>query len=103
MKFSEQFFISILITLPIILIVGSDVGRTITGGRNGNVDVQLQPIMTVTGAMENEMMNKIEAQLITALELLQSIQQDSVLPQSPIKFTEKRRNKFEFIRFGRKR
>lgn len=51
-------------------------------------------------AMEGEVMDRVESQLLGALELLQSYQ-----AAAPIgaRFPEKRRNKFEFIRFGRKR
>jgi len=47
----------------------------------------------------NELLQRVEAQLIGALELLQAYQ-DGAEP-SPLKREEKRRNKFEFIRFGR--
>lgn len=68
-------------------------------------------------ASDAEMLNKVQGQLLNALELLQVYQEGEARPggerpseQQPLvgvapnqlKFTEKRRNKFEFIRFGRR-
>uniref|UniRef100_A0A915E0Q8 Uncharacterized protein n=1 Tax=Ditylenchus dipsaci TaxID=166011 RepID=A0A915E0Q8_9BILA len=49
---------------------------------------------------ENELLGKIESQLFGALQLLQAYEEAAPMP---LKFAEKRRNKFEFIRFGRRR
>jgi len=49
---------------------------------------------------ENEVLSKIEAQLFGALQLLQAYEEAAPMP---LKIAEKRRNKFEFIRFGRRR
>jgi len=53
------------------------------------------------GPDSSAVMNKIQGDLINALDLLQSYQEGASL--TPLKLTEKRRNKFEFIRFGRRR
>jgi len=53
-----------------------------------------------TYGSENEVLSKIEAQLFGALQLLQAYEEAAPMP---LKFAEKRRNKFEFIRFGRRR
>ncbi|CAD5221120.1 unnamed protein product [Bursaphelenchus xylophilus] len=56
----------------------------------------------------DEMLARIQGQLLNALEMLQVYQEGPETPQvvgispSQMKFTEKRRNKFEFIRFGRR-
>ena len=46
---------------------------------------------------DTEVLNKVQGQLYNTLELLQAYQEGG-----PLKFAEKRRNKFEFIRFGRR-
>ncbi|KHJ99768.1 hypothetical protein OESDEN_00223 [Oesophagostomum dentatum] len=45
----------------------------------------------------SEMLAKVSAQLMNALATIENMQEGT-----PIKIAEKRRNKFEFIRFGRK-
>ncbi|TMS36326.1 hypothetical protein L596_003517 [Steinernema carpocapsae] len=45
---------------------------------------------------DGEMITRVQSQLLGALQMLQAYQ------DGPTKFAEKRRNKFEFIRFGRK-
>uniref|UniRef100_A0A1I8A6U8 FMRFamide-related neuropeptide n=1 Tax=Steinernema glaseri TaxID=37863 RepID=A0A1I8A6U8_9BILA len=45
---------------------------------------------------DGEMITRVQSQLLGALQLLQAYQ------DGPTKLAEKRRNKFEFIRFGRK-
>ncbi|CAD5214816.1 unnamed protein product [Bursaphelenchus okinawaensis] len=56
----------------------------------------------------DEMLARIQGQLLNALEMLQVYQEGPETPQvvgipaNQLKFTEKRRNKFEFIRFGRR-
>ncbi|CAJ0609964.1 unnamed protein product [Cylicocyclus nassatus] len=45
----------------------------------------------------SEMLAKVSAQLMNALATIENMQEGT-----PIKMAEKRRNKFEFIRFGRK-
>ncbi|KAI1732191.1 CRE-FLP-12 protein [Ditylenchus destructor] len=54
----------------------------------------------VTFGSESEILSKVEAQLFGALQLLQAYEEAAPIPA---KFAEKRRNKFEFIRFGRRR
>uniref|UniRef100_A0A914DTM4 Uncharacterized protein n=1 Tax=Acrobeloides nanus TaxID=290746 RepID=A0A914DTM4_9BILA len=49
-------------------------------------------------ASDKEVINKVQQQLFNAMELLQAYEEDA-----PMKIAEKRRNKFEFIRFGRRR
>ena len=52
--------------------------------------------------VRTDVVDKVESQLLGALELLQSYQAGEAMPL-PAKFAEKRKNKFEFIRFGRRR
>nr|AAX19364.1 FMRFamide-related peptide 12 precursor [Meloidogyne incognita]CAD2170040.1 unnamed protein product [Meloidogyne enterolobii] len=60
-----------------------------------NTESQLQ---RQVHTMDEEMLGRVEAQLMGAMEMLQNYRAAS----SPAKFTEKRKNnKFEFIRFGR--
>jgi len=58
---------------------------------DGNVPVALSG---------DELISKVESQLFNAVGLLQAYQEAAPMP---LKFAEKRRNKFEFIRFGRRR
>uniref|UniRef100_A0A7E5A0E2 Uncharacterized protein n=1 Tax=Panagrellus redivivus TaxID=6233 RepID=A0A7E5A0E2_PANRE len=48
------------------------------------------------GNVEEEYLNKVPAQLYNSYGYVQAF------PDGPHKFAEKRRNKFEFIRFGRR-
>ncbi|KAK6765186.1 hypothetical protein RB195_025216 [Necator americanus] len=57
----------------------------------------IQPVMYDPD--NSETLAKVSSQLLTALATIESIQEGGV---PPIKIAEKRRNKFEFIRFGRK-
>ncbi|KAH7732242.1 FMRFamide-related peptide FLP-12 precursor [Aphelenchoides avenae] len=68
--------------------------------RKGAPEIMEQPAYGGTG--DNEVLEKVQAQLLGAMELLQAYE-DAHAPSVPLKFTEKRRNKFEFIRFGRRR
>ncbi|KAK0396706.1 hypothetical protein QR680_001820 [Steinernema hermaphroditum] len=45
---------------------------------------------------DGEVISRVQSQLLGALQMLQAYQ------DGPTKLAEKRRNKFEFIRFGRK-
>ncbi|KAK6061735.1 hypothetical protein COOONC_00593, partial [Cooperia oncophora] len=55
----------------------------------------VQPI--VYESDNSELLAKVSSQLLNALANIESMQEGT-----PIKIAEKRRNKFEFIRFGRK-
>uniref|UniRef100_A0A914GXZ9 Uncharacterized protein n=2 Tax=Globodera TaxID=31242 RepID=A0A914GXZ9_GLORO len=49
--------------------------------------------------VDGEVIDKMESRLLGALELLQTYRDAPIVP----KFTVKRKNKFEFIRFGKRR
>jgi len=85
---------SILGALTILLLVAG----------NTNAQKGLMERKVVDGQLEGEVINKVEQQLIEAAELLQVMQEGggSSFPLQMPKFAEKRRNKFEFIRFGRR-
>ncbi|KAK5972181.1 FMRFamide peptide FLP-12 [Trichostrongylus colubriformis] len=55
----------------------------------------MQPLVYETD--NSEMLAKVSSELLNALANIESMQEGT-----PIKIAEKRRNKFEFIRFGRK-
>uniref|UniRef100_A0A8R1IJI3 Uncharacterized protein n=1 Tax=Caenorhabditis japonica TaxID=281687 RepID=A0A8R1IJI3_CAEJA len=56
------------------------------------------PAAMYDGDVSHESLNKISNQLLNALAELEALQEGS----QQLKMAEKRRNKFEFIRFGRK-
>ncbi|VDL78495.1 unnamed protein product [Nippostrongylus brasiliensis] len=55
----------------------------------------MQPL--VYEADNSDLLAKVSSQLLSALANIESLQEGT-----PVKVAEKRRNKFEFIRFGRK-
>ncbi|WKY14706.1 hypothetical protein Q1695_000325 [Nippostrongylus brasiliensis] len=55
----------------------------------------MQPL--VYEADNSDLLAKVSSQLLSALANIESMQEGT-----PVKVAEKRRNKFEFIRFGRK-
>ncbi|CAI2356894.1 unnamed protein product [Caenorhabditis sp. 36 PRJEB53466] len=59
---------------------------------------EVLPAAMYDGDASHESLNKIGTQLLNALAELEALQEGS----QQLKMAEKRRNKFEFIRFGRK-
>ncbi|CCD63264.1 FMRF-Like Peptide [Caenorhabditis elegans] len=59
---------------------------------------EVLPAAMYDGELSHESVNKISAQLLNALSELEALQEGN----QQLKMAEKRRNKFEFIRFGRK-
>ncbi|CAL2049939.1 CBN-FLP-12 protein [Caenorhabditis brenneri] len=59
---------------------------------------EVLPAAMYDGDASHESLNKISSQLLNALAELEALQEGS----QQLKMAEKRRNKFEFIRFGRK-
>ncbi|XGW35807.1 hypothetical protein V3C99_019190 [Haemonchus contortus] len=55
----------------------------------------MQPVVFETD--NSDLLAKVSSQLLNALANIESMQEGT-----PLKIAEKRRNKFEFIRFGRK-
>ncbi|CAI4225645.1 unnamed protein product [Auanema sp. JU1783] len=65
------------------------------------VDAEVKEMYENVGVMQNEhdldVLNELSSQLVTSLKIVQNMRE---APEA--KVAEKRRNKFEFIRFGRR-
>uniref|UniRef100_A0AC34GQD5 Uncharacterized protein n=1 Tax=Panagrolaimus sp. ES5 TaxID=591445 RepID=A0AC34GQD5_9BILA len=72
--------------------------KSISGPQKGSPEMmEAAAAAQIYGGSDTEVLNKVQGQLYNTLELLQAYQEGG-----PLKFAEKRRNKFEFIRFGRR-
>jgi len=104
MSLQQSIFIALLmVVITVVAINAQKSGHKIIGAPETVIDNgQFQGAFPDYGygdSNNNEALNRVEKQLFATLELLQAYRE--ALPM-PLKFAEKRRNKFEFIRFGRR-
>ncbi|KAI6214812.1 hypothetical protein M3Y94_00312300 [Aphelenchoides besseyi] len=89
-----------LYMLSCLLLLSTVISAQRAIGNAKGAPEMLDPVIGY-GSTDSEMLNKIQGQLLSALEMLQNVQDPAA--SVPLKLAEKRRNKFEFIRFGRRR
>nr|AAO92292.1 FMRFamide-related peptide precursor [Heterodera glycines] len=97
---NTAFMLIVLATSLLLLMPSSSSAKVMPQLGFANAEQLMNDNSSPMGAgVEGEVMDKVEARLLGALELLQSYKEVPIVP----KFTEKRKNKFEFIRFGKRR
>uniref|UniRef100_A0AC34QSI2 Uncharacterized protein n=1 Tax=Panagrolaimus sp. JU765 TaxID=591449 RepID=A0AC34QSI2_9BILA len=93
--FSQLTCALIILAISFATIVASQ--KIIQTSQKGNPEMLDAAQFYGGNTPDSEILNKVQGQLFNTLELLQAYQEGG-----PLKFAEKRRNKFEFIRFGRR-